>query len=204
MRSSLQNELGLHNIMLKNLWGRYRTRGSGKKKKKRKMPLGGSPFNVSLWENHPSAHGTILAASDSEENDQYYCRALDLENDGKCTARFLGNGGTINQLSTSKGDPNLFVTAADDALARLYDVRQPLPVLTIQTGAVSQNCTSAVVCHPDGIPCMSTSSRQTSACSDGSPTKQIYLPAKRKTRRSHYGTSAPEPPCTTSLRATIA
>jgi WD40 repeat protein len=121
------------------------------------ITLGEAPFNVSIWQNHPSMPGTILAANNCEKNDQYYFRALDLENNGKCTMRYLGHGGAINQLSTSKGDPNVLVTAAADGLARLYDVRQPLPVLTIQAGTMLQNCSSAVVCHPDGIPCRSTS-----------------------------------------------
>lgn len=112
-------------------------------------------FNVSLWHNHPNTPGTILVGTESESCDQFYCRALDLENNGRTTARYLGHGGVINQFSTSKGDPNVFVTAADDGLARLYDVRQPLPVLSIQAGTSPQNCTSAVVCHPDGIPCTS-------------------------------------------------
>lgn len=114
-------------------------------------------FEVGSWHNHPSAAGKMLVAGDVYEGyARYDCRAMDLEQGGKSVMRFLGHGGAINAFSTSGGDLNVFVTAAEDGYARVYDVRSPLSVLTIQASLRDNpwvNCTSAVVCHPDGIPC---------------------------------------------------
>ncbi|KAH9928736.1 uncharacterized protein B0H18DRAFT_1000397 [Fomitopsis serialis] len=45
-------------------------------------------------------------------------------------ARYLGHAGVITDFSTSEGDANMFLTAAGDGYARLYDRRKPLPALT--------------------------------------------------------------------------
>lgn len=113
---------------------------------------------ISGWHNHPTARATMLISTNDHNNSQFYCRALDLEQEGKCVTRYIGHGGEINEFSTSKGDPNVFVTAANDGFARLFDVRNPLPVLTIAAGVGYENCSSAALCHPDGIPCTFMSS----------------------------------------------
>ena len=122
------------------------------------IKFAGDPdLEVGCWQSHPSAPGTMLLAGDVYEGyARYDCRAMDLEQEGRTTMRFLGHGGAINGFSTSRGDPSIFVTAANDGYARLYDTRTPLPALTIQASLRDNpwvNGTSAVVCHPGGIPC---------------------------------------------------
>jgi WD40 repeat protein len=113
-------------------------------------------LEIANWHPHPTAPGTMLVTAESSMIEpQYYCRLLDLEHSGKCVTRYLGHAGKINNFSTSKGDGNLFVTACRDGFARLYDVRTPLPAITIQTGIDLRNCSAATLCHPNGIPCTS-------------------------------------------------
>lgn len=98
----------------------------------------------------------MLCGADAQKN-QYYCHAFDLEHGGRTQARNLGHGGTIESFSTSAADPSLFVTGCSDGIARFYDVRHPLPVMTFDNGGGQQNhCPSAVVAHPNGIPCKLT------------------------------------------------
>ncbi len=66
--------------------------------------------------------------------------------------KYLGHGGGFNGISTSPGDPNMFASACDDGFARLFDVRHPLPVLTLQAGHPDGACEAVVMTHPDGIP----------------------------------------------------
>ncbi|KAL1940228.1 hypothetical protein VTO73DRAFT_9180 [Trametes versicolor] len=107
------------------------------------------------WHLHaPSGH--LLSAENSHRSEKYGCYALDLEAGGKIASRFLGHGGNVNDFSTSAGDANAFLTACADGYARLYDVRHPLPVMTIDSGKSSEFCEAAALVHPDGIPTVFT------------------------------------------------
>lgn len=117
------------------------------------IKLSETDLKISTWHPHPTSAGTMLISTDTESCQQFYCRAIDLETSGQCTSRFLGHGGEIDQFSTSKGDKHVFVTACTDGHARLYDVRHPLPQITIRAGDWADGCSAAVICHPDSIPC---------------------------------------------------
>ena len=105
------------------------------------------------WLAHPSAIGTMLCASDVQTSPhRFWCGALDLEHGGKESARYLGHGGQISDFSTSQADQNVFVTSCNDGCVRLYDVRHPLPMLTMDVGKKDSVCDTALLVHPDGIP----------------------------------------------------
>jgi WD40 repeat protein len=105
------------------------------------------------WHAHPSAIGTMLCASDIRSNThRFWCGALDLEHGGKISARYLGHGGQVNGFSTSQADQNVFVTACKDGCVRLYDVRHPMPMLTMDVGKTASACNTALLVHPDGVP----------------------------------------------------
>ena len=107
----------------------------------------------SVWKLHaPTA--TLITGTDGRRCGVYECTAIDLEHGGKYAQRYLGHGGDIEDISMSEGDVNTFVTAANDGLARLYDVRQPLPVLSFENGTHTERCPAAVFLHPDGVPSM--------------------------------------------------
>jgi WD40 repeat protein len=111
-----------------------------------------SALSPARWHSHPSNAGAMLCASEPRDPPPaYYCVTLDIET-GKTIGRYLGHGGTIESFSTSAADPNVFVTGALDGYARLYDVRHPLPVLTLDVGYQSESCSSALITHPAGIP----------------------------------------------------
>lgn len=103
------------------------------------------------WHCHPSNAGAMLCTSQARDPPfAYYCVSLDIET-GKTIGRYLGHGDSIESFSTSAADQNVFVTGAHDGYARLYDVRHPLPVLTLDVGYQREICSSALITHPDGI-----------------------------------------------------
>ncbi|KAF8192387.1 hypothetical protein K438DRAFT_1720617 [Mycena galopus ATCC 62051] len=108
------------------------------------------------WHAHPSAAATMLCGTDTDKSNDYSCVSLDLEHGGKTLARYLGHGGEIRAFSTSSADPNIFLTAASDGHARLYDHRVPLPVLSLQAGSGEDDCAGVVLVHPDGVPTVFT------------------------------------------------
>ncbi|KAK7436998.1 hypothetical protein VKT23_006716 [Stygiomarasmius scandens] len=78
----------------------------------------------------------------------------DIDHDGKTTGTFRGHAGTISitkNTSNPQADPNTFCTWGTDGMTRLYDLRHPLPVLTVEGDTDGGSC-SAVSAHPDGIP----------------------------------------------------
>lgn len=107
-----------------------------------------------VWHPHPSSAGNMIFASDPRTSGPscYSCANVDLEHSGKTVLKYLGHGGGVNEIATSPGDPNIFVSASDDGFARLFDVRHPLPVLTLKAGYPSGGCPAVVMTHPDGIP----------------------------------------------------
>ncbi|KAJ7728138.1 hypothetical protein DFH07DRAFT_851265 [Mycena maculata] len=108
------------------------------------------------WHAHPSLPATMLCGSDTDKSKEYSCIAVDLENGGKTVARYLGHGGETRAFSTSVADPNVFLTAASDGHARLYDQRMPLPTLTLRAGLGEDDCAGVVLVHPDGVPTVFT------------------------------------------------
>jgi hypothetical protein len=114
-------------------------------------------FAPYVWAECIGTPGVMLsAAADprglSGEVGDYRCVAIDLERGGTVAARYLGHGGTVNRIRTSPGDPNCFTTSCSDGFARLYDVRRPLPVLTVDVGQRASFCGDAIMAHPNGIP----------------------------------------------------
>lgn len=104
-----------------------------------------------VWHHHaPTGH--MLCAESSTKSQKYGSYSLDLEAGGKIAARFLGHGGNVTAFATSAGDANVFVTGCADGYARLFDVRHPLPVMTIDSGRSHEFCVAVEFVHPDGIP----------------------------------------------------
>lgn len=115
-------------------------------------------WRPSCWTPHPSAGGLMITACNPQASTKYSCYTLDLENGGKITSKYLGHGGGILGFSTDPvADPNVFTTACSDGYARLYDVREVLPVMTFDTGNKSceDSCSSVLLIHPDGVPSQS-------------------------------------------------
>ena len=119
-----------------------------------RITLDDAALKPTHWHPHPSTAGHMLCVSDPGERSTYTCHVVDLGS-GKIVDKYLGHGGEVQDISTSAADPNVFLTAANDGYARLFDVRHRLPVLTLNVGKSSDGCDAAVLCHPDGIPCMS-------------------------------------------------
>ncbi|KAI0635611.1 hypothetical protein C8Q77DRAFT_580545 [Trametes polyzona] len=113
-------------------------------------------YAPATWHLHAPS-GRLLCG----EQAGYGCIALDVEHGGQRAARFLGHGGHVVRITTSPGDPNLFVTAASDGYARMFDMRRPLPVLTIETGIQREGCVDVVFVHPNGIPTLFTGGDRT-------------------------------------------
>lgn len=114
-----------------------------------------------VWAAHPAQKGVMICAADPSKTNTYSTVAVDLEGGGKSVARYIGHGaelsaGGIAVSASPEGDKNVFVTACMDGLARLYDVRHPLPVLSMDCGNRSEGCPAAVLIHPDGIPTVFT------------------------------------------------
>ncbi|PIL35384.1 hypothetical protein GSI_02110 [Ganoderma sinense ZZ0214-1] len=123
-----------------------------------KFAKGDEAFAPATWHLHEPS-GRMIVGENGRESHTYGCYMIDLGEGGKKVTRFLGHGGNaIEEFSTSAGDPNVFATACADGYARLYDIRHPLPVLTIDAGKRSEFCTSVQFVHPDGIPTLFTGS----------------------------------------------
>ncbi|KAL1739752.1 hypothetical protein HDZ31DRAFT_22604, partial [Schizophyllum fasciatum] len=81
--------------------------------------------------------------------------AMDLRDNGKIAARYLGHTGEITDISSSEGDPNAFITAGDEGVVRLFDVRHPLPQISFKCAEMEKTY-SALYVHVDGIPVVFT------------------------------------------------
>lgn len=117
-------------------------------------------FAPVVWAEHPNAAGVMIGGSNPRAKStdcDYRCLAVDLDHGGKTTTRYLGHGGQVVNVHTSAEDKNTFVTACSDGFVRLYDVRHPLPVLTVDVGGQESGCGDAILIHPDGIPSTSLS-----------------------------------------------
>ncbi|KAJ7247142.1 hypothetical protein B0H12DRAFT_1186935 [Mycena haematopus] len=113
-----------------------------------------------LWHPHPSVSGTMLCTSDPTESQDYdySLLSLDLAHGGKTVVRYFGAGGRTGDFSTSNRDPSVFAAAATDGHARLYDMRLPLPVLTVCASTGQEDCGGIALIHPDGNPALFTGS----------------------------------------------
>lgn len=113
------------------------------------VPFSQEDFEPYRWHLHrPTRH--MLCAEDG----QYGLRvaSLDLEHGGAVVARYLGHGGAVRKFSTSPGDAHLFAAACrSDGFARLYDIRTPLPIITICAEG-NDSLTGDVFTHIDGLP----------------------------------------------------
>ncbi|CAE6417443.1 unnamed protein product [Rhizoctonia solani] len=108
-----------------------------------------------VWEPLPGDPSTLLCA-EYFDLIKYGCVSIDLEHGGKTTARYLGHGGAVSDFSVSATDPQVFLTACHDGYARLFDVRQPLPVITLDACGADGVCEAIALAHPDGIPTVFT------------------------------------------------
>ncbi|KAI9061095.1 hypothetical protein FKP32DRAFT_1594780 [Trametes sanguinea] len=117
-------------------------------------------YAPTTWHLH-SPTGHMLCGERAVLGVGHSCIALDLEHGGRRAARYLGHGGDVVRITTSPADPHLFVTAASDGYARMFDVRRPLPVLTVETSIQHEGCADVVLVHPDGIPTLFTGGDRT-------------------------------------------
>ena len=84
--------------------------------------------------------------------ESYSCLNMDLQVGYKIASRHLGHGGYVNGFSTSPADPKTSLTFCDDGIARLFDIRETLPCLSIDAGNRQESITSALYVHVDGLP----------------------------------------------------
>ena len=84
--------------------------------------------------------------------ERYSAWLSDVEHGLKPITRFIGHGGFINGFSTSPEDAQSFLTTCDDGVVRLYDVRQPLPQISFDSGSSDESVSAALYVHVDGIP----------------------------------------------------
>jgi hypothetical protein len=116
-----------------------------------KIPFDDPGLHPGRWHPHPSEPSTMLCVSDIHKIQKYACVTVKLGT-GQTTDCYLGHSAEVVDISTSKADPNVFVTACNDGYARLYDTRRHLPVMTFDVGQQGDVCPAAIICHPDGIP----------------------------------------------------
>ncbi|KAI0719187.1 WD40-repeat-containing domain protein [Cerioporus squamosus] len=112
-----------------------------------------------LW-HEPSGKLIASEGKPGSYGPQHYGCVL-MDADGRRAARFLGHGGYVLDLSVSPGDAHIFATACSDGYARLFDVRQPLPVMTFNAGRLSEDCPAVQLAHPDGAPSLFTGGKRT-------------------------------------------
>jgi len=101
---------------------------------------------VKAWARHPSQPSSMITGLDG----RYRCVQLDVET-GQVATYWLGHGAHLASVHTSPADPWLFVTACSDGVTRLYDVRQPAPVLAVYS-SVHEGIHSSLLVHVDGQP----------------------------------------------------
>ncbi|KAI0750114.1 hypothetical protein C8Q80DRAFT_1269876 [Daedaleopsis nitida] len=123
-----------------------------------KVSRGEEGFAPAVWRLHEPT-GNMLAGENARITEgRYGCYALDLEHDARKVVRFLGHGGSVETFSHSPGDGNVFATGCTDGYARLFDVRHPLPVMTLDVGQLRDFCSTVLLIHPDGVPVLFTGS----------------------------------------------
>ncbi|KEP47054.1 WD40 domain protein [Rhizoctonia solani 123E] len=112
-------------------------------------------FEPNLWEPLISAPSTVLCSEKARRSGVYDCVGIDLET-GKTVSYHLGHGDEITAFSVAPSDPQLFLTACGDGFARLFDLRHPLPVVTVDACGLKESCEAATLVMPGGIPTVFT------------------------------------------------
>ncbi|CAE6469282.1 unnamed protein product [Rhizoctonia solani] len=112
-------------------------------------------FEPNLWQPLTLTPSTVICAAKARKWGSYSCIVIDLET-GKTASRYLGHGDEATVLSVSPSEPQLFLTACADGFARLFDLRRPLPVITLDACNQRESCESAALAMPDGIPTVFT------------------------------------------------
>ncbi|KDQ19041.1 hypothetical protein BOTBODRAFT_171005 [Botryobasidium botryosum FD-172 SS1] len=101
---------------------------------------------VKAWAQHPSQPSSMISGLSG----QYRCVQLDVET-GQIATFWIGNRAYLTSIHTSPADPWSFVTACSEGVTRLYDVRQPVPVLAVYSAA-REAIRSSLLVHVDGQP----------------------------------------------------
>ncbi|KAG8731631.1 hypothetical protein FRC11_003223 [Ceratobasidium sp. 423] len=136
-------------------------RSSGSRPTSQIKYTGISKFEPTQWKPLVSAPSTLICAEyEREEADgTFTCVGLDLQT-GQTTTKYLGHGKDISEFSVSAAEPQVFLTACHDGVARLFDIRQQNPVLRLTAGQQSDYCEGAALAHPNGIPIIFTGTRK--------------------------------------------
>ncbi|KDQ19036.1 hypothetical protein BOTBODRAFT_482057 [Botryobasidium botryosum FD-172 SS1] len=100
---------------------------------------------VRAWAQHPSQSSSMICGLDG----QCRCIQFDVET-GQVTNYWFGHGAHVSSVQTSVGNPWTFVTTSLDGVTRLYDVRQPAPVVAFFSSA--EEVYSSALVHVDGHP----------------------------------------------------
>ncbi|KAF9026060.1 hypothetical protein BDZ89DRAFT_49751 [Hymenopellis radicata] len=104
-------------------------------------------WNIKNWVAHPSLPGTMITSA----KNQCALISIDIAHGRKTGTKYIGQGGMARAFSTDpSAAPNAFVTGCEDGEIRLWDTRQPLPVLTMEVGHGAMP--SVALAHPDGVP----------------------------------------------------
>lgn len=103
-------------------------------------------LEINSWTTVPN--GQVLVGL----KERYSCWATDLECGLKPVTRYLGHGAYMTGFSTSQEDPNCFLTTCKDGVARLYDVREPLPRIAFNCGRSKEILRSALYILVEGLP----------------------------------------------------
>ncbi|KAF7796464.1 hypothetical protein EIP86_007641 [Pleurotus ostreatoroseus] len=126
------------------------------------IPLADSGlFTLNFCWHQPTQR--MLCAENWPQRKSYAVVSLDLEHGGKTVTRFVGHGGGVGHIGLNEDDPNSFMTACSDGFTRLFDVRNPLPALTLDVERESAPCQTAVYTHIDGIPTIFTGGHKSEA-----------------------------------------
>ena len=118
------------------------------------------------WTFHQPSQKVLCAPKTREcLKPSHTCLSLDLEHGATTGAQFLGHGGIVKEFSFSEHDPDSFITACSDGFVRLYDLRHPLPSITVDASMKRGPCNAAAYAHVDGLPCTCASMLEPNAVS---------------------------------------
>ncbi|THU82419.1 hypothetical protein K435DRAFT_691509 [Dendrothele bispora CBS 962.96] len=125
-------------------------------------------LKLNTWNLHPNNPSMVLCGQNSMRTRKYGMVMVDLEAGGKEVVRVLGHGATVTKITTGVSleqgqGGHVFCTGCTDGMARIYDVRQRLPVLTVEGDSGEGACT-AILAYPDGIPVIFTGAMSTTQC----------------------------------------
>lgn len=101
---------------------------------------------IAQWVENPSESKEMIVAY----KEQYGVVRINLETQ-QVVSRYVGHGAHVNRIRTSAADAHSFVTAANDGVVRLYDVRMPAPILAVEHNREFIN--SCLYEHIGGQPC---------------------------------------------------